>query len=152
MRFSFRLVSLVCALLVSAKVSAQSSQPDWPALTAETEKILVDYLRINTSNAPGNELETARFLKQILDREGIEATILDTVVLGKNRANLYARLKGNGSKKAIALVHHMDVVPVTREYWSVDPFSGEIKDGYIWGRGAIDMKGEGIMHLMAMIA
>ena len=138
--------------IFSATAKAQSSQPDWPALTAETEKNLIDYLRINTSNPPGNEIETARFLKGILDREGIEATILDTVVLGKNRANLYARLKGNGSKKAIALLHHMDVVPVTREYWSVDPFSGEIKDGYIWGRGAIDMKGEGIMHLMAMIA
>ena len=138
--------------LFTVPAGAQSSQPDWAALTAETEKVLVDYLRINTSNPPGNEIETARFLKQILDREGIEATILDTVVLGRNRANLYARLKGNGSKKAVALVHHMDVVPVTRDYWSVDPFSGLIKDGYIWGRGAIDMKGEGIMHLMAMIA
>jgi acetylornithine deacetylase/succinyl-diaminopimelate desuccinylase-like protein len=138
--------------LFAAPAHAQSSQPDWAALTAETEKVLVDYLRINTSNPPGNEIETARFLKQILDHEGIEATILDTAVLGKNRANLYARLRGNGSKKALALVHHMDVVPVTRDYCSVDPFSGLIKDGYIWGRGAIDMKGEGIMHLMAMIA
>jgi acetylornithine deacetylase/succinyl-diaminopimelate desuccinylase-like protein len=146
-------VGLVFLLtLLSTPAEAQSSQPDWAALTAETERVLVDYLRINTSNPPGNEIETARFLKQILDREGIEAVILDTAVLGKNRANLYARLKGNGSKKAIALVHHMDVVPVTRDYWSVDPFSGLIKDGYIWGRGAIDMKGEGIMHLMAMIA
>ena len=144
--FVFVLVTL------TRSAAAQTAQPDWTALAAETEKILIDYLRINTSNPPGNELETARFLKQILDREGIEATILDTAVLGKNRANLYARLKGNGSKKAIALVHHMDVVPVTREFWSVDPFSGEVKDGYIWGRGAIDMKGEGIMHLMAMIA
>lgn len=153
MRFALKsALSIVLLAGLSLPANAQSSQPDWGALTAETEKILVDYLRINTSNPPGNEIETARFLKRILDREGIEATILDTVVLGKNRANLYARLKGNGTKKAIALVHHMDVVPVTREYWSVDPFSGEIKDGYIWGRGAIDMKGEGIMHLMAMIA
>jgi acetylornithine deacetylase/succinyl-diaminopimelate desuccinylase-like protein len=151
MRVSLRFLSISLLAVGSSAASAQS-QPDWAALTAETEKVLVDYLRINTSNPPGNEIETARFLKQILDREGIEATILDTTVLGKNRANLYARLKGNGSKKAIALVHHMDVVPVTRDYWSVDPFSGLIKDGYIWGRGAIDMKGEGIMHLMAMIA
>ena len=86
--------------LFTVPAGAQSSQPDWAALTAETEKVLVDYLRINTSNPPGNEIETARFLKQILDREGIEATILDTVVLGRNRANLYARLKGNGSKKS----------------------------------------------------
>lgn len=152
MPFILRFIAAMLALVVcSSPVRAQSA-PDWTALTAETEKILVDYLRIDTSNPPGNELETARFLKNILDREGIEATILDTVVLGKGRANLYARLKGNGSKKAIALVHHMDVVPVNRGSWSVDPFSGTIKDGYIWGRGAIDMKSEGIMHLMAMIA
>lgn len=144
-------VFLACALF-SAPVHAQAAQPDWPSLTAETEQVLRDYLRIDTSNPPGNEIETARFLKRILDREGIEATIMDTVVLGRGRANLYARMKGNGSKKAIALLHHMDVVPVTRQYWSVDPFEGLVKDGYIWGRGAIDMKGEGIMHLMAMIA
>lgn len=144
----------VAALVASfpVRATAQSSTPDWNALTAETEQVLASYLRINTSNPPGNELEAARFLKGILDREGIEATILDTAELGKGRANLYARLKGNGTKKPIALLHHMDVVPATPASWSVDPFSGITKDGYIWGRGAIDMKGEGIMHLMAMIA
>lgn len=146
----FLLLSISVAFPVS--VTAQSPQPDWKALTAETEQTLAAYLRVNTSNPPGNELEAARFLKRILDREGIEATILDTLELGKGRANLYARLKGNGTKKAIGLVHHMDVVPATPASWSVDPFSGIVKDGYIWGRGAIDMKGEGIMHLMAMIA
>lgn len=152
MRFILRSLTAILGLtLCTLPLSAQTA-PDWVSLTAETEQVLVDYLKIDTSNPPGNELETARFLKRILDREGIEATILDTVVLGKGRANLYARLKGNGSKKAIALVHHMDVVPANRASWSVDPFSGTIKDGYIWGRGAIDMKSEGIMHLMAMIA
>ncbi|PYO78074.1 MAG: hypothetical protein DMD63_08685 [Gemmatimonadetes bacterium] len=87
-----------------------------------------------------------------LDREGIEAQILDTTEIGPNRANLYARLRGSGSKKAIALVHHIDVVPVNPSSWSVDAFSGTTKDGYIWGRGAIDMKGNGIAQLMAMIA
>ncbi|PYO47223.1 MAG: hypothetical protein DMD72_10460, partial [Gemmatimonadetes bacterium] len=107
---------------------------------------------VNTTNPPGNELLGARFLKAILDREGIEAQILDTTEIGPNRANLYARLRGNGSKKAIALVHHIDVVPVNPSSWSVDAFSGTTKDGYIWGRGAIDMKGNGIAQLMAMIA
>lgn len=143
---------LFATALLASPIHAQATTPDWPALAAETEEALIEYLRIDTSNPPGNEIETARFLKRILDREGIEATIMDTVVLGQGRANLYARLKGNGSKKAVALLHHMDVVPVTRQGWSVDPFSGLVKDGYIWGRGAIDMKGEGIVHLMAMIA
>ena len=97
-------------------------------------------------------LNGARFLKAILDREGIEAQILDTTEIGPNRANLYARLRGNGSKKAIALVHHIDVVPVNPASWSVDAFSGTVKDGYIWGRGAIDMKGNGIAQLLAMLA
>jgi acetylornithine deacetylase/succinyl-diaminopimelate desuccinylase-like protein len=65
---------------------------------------------------------------------------------------LYARLRGNGSKRAIALVHHIDVVPADARYWTQDPFSGAIKDGFIYGRGALDMKGEGIVHLMALIA
>ena len=74
--------------------------------------MLADYVRINTTNPTGNELQTALYLKRILDREGIPSQILDTAELKPSgRANVYARLKGNGSKKAIALVHHMDVVP-----------------------------------------
>lgn len=142
---------VILFLIATAQVRAQTS-PDWDALARESQGVLSDYLRVNTTNPPGNELLGARFLKTILDREGIEATILDTTELGSNRANLYARLRGNGTKKAIALVHHIDVVPVTPASWSVDPFSGAVKDGYIWGRGAIDMKGHGIAQLMAMIA
>ena len=141
------------ALVLSARpVGAQTRPVAWDALATEGTSILADYLRVNTTNPPGNELAAARFLKAILDREGIEAQILDTVELGPNRANLYARLHGNGTKRAIALVHHMDVVPATPSSWSVDPFSGMIKDGYIWGRGALDMKGSGIAQLMALIA
>src|SRR6185503_11679920 len=144
------LVALVCPLAVS---SAQGTPINWDALTSETVGLLAEYIKLNTTNPPGNELTTARFLKRILDREGIEARILDTAELQPaGRANLYARLKGNGSKKAIALVHHMDVVPADPRYWSVDPFAGVVKDGYVWGRGALDMKGEDIVHLMAMIA
>jgi acetylornithine deacetylase/succinyl-diaminopimelate desuccinylase-like protein len=145
---------LACAVALAApgESLAQSRPIDWTAIARETEQILADYLRVNTTNPPGNELAGARFLKAILDREGIEAQILDTVELGPGRANLYARLKGNGSKKAIALVHHIDVVPAAAAYWSVEPYSGVVRDGYLWGRGAIDMKGQGIAHLMAMLA
>ena len=144
---------VVFAAVPFASLGAQQQPIDWDRLRDETVQILADYLRSNTTNPPGNELQTALFLKRILDREGIEAQILDTAEMKPSgRANLYARLKGNGSKKAIALVHHMDVVPADARYWSVDPFSGLVKDGYVWGRGALDMKGEGIIHLMAMIA
>jgi acetylornithine deacetylase/succinyl-diaminopimelate desuccinylase-like protein len=138
--------------VLASPLSAQSKPVDWDALARESQTILAEYLRINTTNPPGNELAAARFLKSILEREGIDAMILDTAELGANRANLYARLRGNGSRRAIALVHHMDVVPATPASWTVDPFSGAIKDGYIWGRGAIDMKGTGIAQLMALIA
>jgi acetylornithine deacetylase/succinyl-diaminopimelate desuccinylase-like protein len=157
MRRRIRTLSLLLTLLaLPFSLVAQGAAParpvDWTALRGEAVEVLRQYLRINTSNPPGNELATARLLKTILDREGIEATILDTAELGAGRANLYARLKGNGSKRAIALVQHMDVVPVTPAYWSVPPFSGEVKDGFIYGRGALDMKGEGVAHLFALIA
>ena len=142
-------------LLLPTALSAQAmpARPvDWAAMQTESVDVLRQYLRINTTNPPGNEIETARFLKAFLEKEGIEAQILDTVELGKGRANLYARLKGNGTKKAIALVQHMDVVPVTPAYWTVPAFSGDIKDGFLYGRGALDMKGQGIAHLMALVA
>jgi len=147
-----RSVLLTASFLLASRLGAQTKPVDWDALAREAQSTLSDYLRVNTTNPPGNEILAARFLKGILEREGIEAQILDTAELGPNRANLYARLRGNGTKKAIALVHHMDVVPATPASWSVDPFSGAVKDGYIWGRGAIDMKGAGIAQLMALIA
>ncbi len=148
---TLKLLAILALIGAPAQSGAQKAI-DWNALSQEGQTILSQYLRINTTNPPGNEILAARFLKDILDKEGIPAVVLDTVELGGTHANLYARLKGNGSKKAIALLHHMDVVPVTPSQWSVDPFSGEVKDGYIWGRGAIDMKGEAVAHLMAMIA
>src|SRR3954468_13143859 len=150
-RIALGISTAILALALATPVFAQRPI-DWNALAAESQTNLSNYLRINTTNPPGNEILAARFLKAILDREGIEARILDTTELGANRANLYARLRGSGTKKAIALVHHMDVVPAVTASWSVDPFSGAVKDGYIWGRGAIDMKGNGIAQLMAMIA
>jgi acetylornithine deacetylase/succinyl-diaminopimelate desuccinylase-like protein len=147
-----RLIAAILLAATPAIAGAQEKPIDWDALAKEGQTILSDYLRINTTNPPGNEIIAARFLKEILAKEGIEAQILDTPDLGGTHANLYARLKGNGSKRAIALLHHMDVVPATPSEWSVDPFSGIVKDGYIWGRGAIDMKGEAVAHLMAMIA
>ena len=127
-------------------------QIDFDALREEASGLLADYIRINTTNPPGNELAAALWLRDLLAREGIDARILDTTELGAGRANLYARLRGDGSKRAIALVHHMDVVPASPEHWTVDPFAGVVKDGYVWGRGALDMKGDGIVHLMAMVA
>ncbi|MDQ6885718.1 MAG: M20/M25/M40 family metallo-hydrolase [Gemmatimonadota bacterium] len=151
---ALRCLVLACVLApVPASVAAaQARDIDFAALRDETVKVMSEYLRINTTNPPGNELRSARFLQAFLAREGIEGQILDTVELGAGRANFYARLKGNGSAKALALVQHMDVVPANRELWSVDPFSGAVQGGEVWGRGALDMKGQGIIHLMTMVA
>jgi acetylornithine deacetylase/succinyl-diaminopimelate desuccinylase-like protein len=153
MRHSHRLAPAAALLFgLSVPAAAQTFALDYDGLRDETAQRLSEYLRINTSNPPGNELAAARWLKEVLAKEGIEGQILDTAELGAGRANFYARLKGKGPGKAIALVHHMDVVPVSREFWSVDPFAGLIKDGHVWGRGALDMKGHGIVQLMTFIA
>lgn len=154
---TMRRILLLIALLMmaAAPAAAQPAAPrrvDWNALQAEAVQILSGYIRINTTNPPGNEKAGAEYLARILQREGIDAQILDEDALGPGRANLYARLRGDGSKRAIALVHHMDVVPASPQHWTVDPFSGLVRDGYVWGRGAIDMKGDGVAHLLAMIA
>jgi acetylornithine deacetylase/succinyl-diaminopimelate desuccinylase-like protein len=156
MRLLRRLALL--SVVVPATLAAQGRTPapkhpiDWPALEREGVTLLREYLRVNTTNPPGNELEAARFLRDFLAKQGIEAQILDTAELGAGRANLYARVKGNGSKKAVALVHHMDVVPATATAWSVPPFSGDLRDGFIYGRGALDMKSEGIAQILAVVA
>ena len=121
---------------------------DWSAAGDEAARLLSEYLRINTTNPPGNEIAAARWIAGVLRREGIEAQVFEPA---PGKANLYARLRGDGSARPIILLNHMDVVLASPEYWSVDPFSGLIKDGYVWGRGALDMKGEGIVQLMTLV-
>jgi acetylornithine deacetylase/succinyl-diaminopimelate desuccinylase-like protein len=133
----------------TAEVPGEKSAAGTEALEQEAVSLLSEYLRVDTTNPPGNEVKAAQFFKTIFDRERIEARILESA---PGRGNIYARLKGDGSKKAVVLMNHMDVVPADRRYWSVDPFAGVVKDGFIWGRGALDMKGMGIVELMAMLA
>src|SRR5881628_176163 len=122
---------------------------DWTALGEEAVDLLRRYLMIDTTNPPGNEIEGAKFLAAVLGRDGIAS---ETVESAPGRANLVARLAGDGSLPGIVLHHHIDVVYADRRYWTVDPFGGEVRDGYLYGRGAIDMKSTGIMHLAAVLA
>jgi acetylornithine deacetylase/succinyl-diaminopimelate desuccinylase-like protein len=132
------------ALSVTQRAGAQES-----ALEQEALALLTQYLRIDTTNPPGNEIRAAQFFKAIFDREGIESQIFESA---PGRGNIYARLRGDGSRKAVVLLSHMDVVPADRRHWSVDPFAAVIKDDYLWGRGALDVKGLGVLELMAMLA
>ena len=124
------------------------SDAEWRGVGREAAALLSQYVQINTTNPPGNELVAARWLAAVLGREGVEAQIFEP---RPGKANLYARLKGGGSARPLILLSHMDVVLASPEYWKVDPFGGVLKDGYVWGRGALDMKGEAIAQLMALL-
>ena len=109
-----------------------------------------EYLRIDTTNPPGNEMKAAEFFKKILDQESIENRVFE---IAPGRADLWARIphaNGEGNRP-IVLLNHMDVVTSDASHWKVPPFSGEIKDGWIWGRGAQDMKDEGLAQLVVMV-
>ncbi|MGY8986027.1 MAG: M20/M25/M40 family metallo-hydrolase [Sphingomonadales bacterium] len=106
------------------------------------------YLQVDTINPPGNEINAVKFLSEIFDQEGIEWHSAESA---PGRGNIWARIKG-GNEPALMLLHHSDVVPADPKYWSVDPLSADEKDGFVYGRGALDTKGLGISHLATFIA
>ncbi len=146
--------AIVLAAILTLSVSLQcrrATGSDHDPLDSEAKDAFVQYLRIDTSNPPGNETVGAKFLQQLLQKEGIE-----TQLLGSNpaRQSLYARLRGGGSatsRKALLLMHHIDVVPAPVSEWTKPPFAGLSANGYLWGRGALDIKSLGIAEAMAMI-
>ncbi|MDC0141548.1 M20/M25/M40 family metallo-hydrolase [Gammaproteobacteria bacterium] len=135
---------LFISLLMFSNISLISATE-----TIETEAVewLKAYLQIETVNPPGNESRAVDYIANIFEQEGIEFNSAESA---PGRGNIWARIEG-GDKPALVLLHHSDVVPVNEKYWDFDPFSGEIKDGYILGRGALDMKGTGISHLANFI-
>ena len=121
---------------------------DWQPVFREALEIFVRYLQIDTSNPPGNEKPAARFLGELIEAEGIPCEYIETA---PNREVLVARLQGDGSKRPLMLCNHTDVVPVEPSYWHFPAFEGVIENGRIYGRGAVDMKGAGVMQLMAFL-
>ena len=119
---------------------------DWDAATSEAVSLLREYLRLDTSNPPGNEHLAVEFLRGILAAEGIDC---ETAESAPGRANLFARL--GPASGGVCLLNHTDVVPVERQFWDRDPFSGDLVDGMVWGRGALDMKGMGTLELMVFL-
>lgn len=123
-------------------------EADWSAIEAETIERLQALIRFDTTNPPGNELPLAEYLVDVLEREGISTTLLTPA---PGRAEVIARIKGSGARRPVMMLAHMDVVGVEREKWSCDPFGGVIRDGYLYGRGAIDDKGMLAANLMSML-
>ncbi len=138
-----RLLIVGLVIAMSSMVHADQSQPDQPRAVQH----LSDYLQIDTVNPPGNESRGVAFLAKILDEAGIA---YETGESAAGRGNLWAVLKG-GDKPGIMLLNHIDVVPAMRSFWNTEPLSGEVRDGYIYGRGAIDMKGLAIAQLEAFL-
>jgi acetylornithine deacetylase/succinyl-diaminopimelate desuccinylase-like protein len=137
--------ALACALAASPGARAI----DWPPLEEEAVQLLTRYLQIDTTNPPGNERAAADFLAAVFAREGIESQIFESA---PGRASIVARLSGDGSRPSVVLMHHMDVVTARADLWQAKPFGGEIRDGAVWGRGAIDVKGMGIALLVSFLA
>ncbi len=123
--------------------------PHASRLAHDTVRFLRDLIRLDTSNPPGNEIIAAEYIAGVLQAEGLEPVVIETA---PRRGNVIARLRGDGSAAPLLLYSHTDVVPVERDKWSVDPFGGELLDGFIYGRGALDMKGIGAMQLAVFLA
>jgi acetylornithine deacetylase/succinyl-diaminopimelate desuccinylase-like protein len=122
-----------------------------PQLLKEVEEeitnLLSDLIRINTTNPPGNETEAAKYLAQTLEKDGFKCEVLESA---PGRGNVVTRLKGTGEKPNLLLLSHLDVVAANPKEWSVDPFSGAVKDGFVWGRGALDMKSMTAVEVMVL--
>jgi len=140
-----RKLAIVVLLALAPCGLAAEAPTDYGALAVD---LLARYLRVDTTVPPGNELRGALFYKEVLEREGLRVEIDE---FAPGRANLLATLPGNGKRPPLLLMNHMDVVPADPQRWSVEPFSGLVKDGLLYGRGAQDMKGEGILQLVALL-
>jgi acetylornithine deacetylase/succinyl-diaminopimelate desuccinylase-like protein len=143
-----RVSTLLLLLLFNSAGAQQSYLVDWEAVGAEAIDHLVELVKIPSVNPPGNETEVAEYVKAVLDSEGIDSRLY---ALDPARANLVARMEGNGSKAPILIMGHTDVVGVQPEKWYADPFSGMRQDGYIYGRGTLDDKDNVAAGMMVMI-
>jgi acetylornithine deacetylase/succinyl-diaminopimelate desuccinylase-like protein len=116
-------------------------------IEGEVTNLLSSLIRINTTNPPGNETEAAKYLAKTLEREGFKCELFESA---PGRGSVITRLKGTGEKPSLLLLSHLDVVAANPKEWTVDPFSRVVKDGVVWGRGALDMKSMTAMEVMVM--
>lgn len=156
------MVTFVALILSSAIRAEESGMPSARISDAHlreysdlSETWMQQYLRIDTTNPPGNEMRGVEFFKKILDEEGIENRVFE---IEPGRGDLWARISHVAPeggrpviKRPIILLNHVDVVTSDASHWKVPPFSGELRDGYLWGRGAQDMKDEGLAQLVVMV-
>jgi acetylornithine deacetylase/succinyl-diaminopimelate desuccinylase-like protein len=128
--------------------SKNENSINWQEVGEETITHLRSLLRLDTRNPPGNEIRAAEYLRSLFEAEGISGGIVGP---SRDRGTFIARLKGDGSAPPLLLMSHTDVVAVEPEKWTHGPFSGDIADGFIYGRGALDMKHMVTMEAMTML-
>lgn len=159
------LLAALCVPGLSPQAVAQSTQgppvqgaapqpgmPDFVTLSQEALGWLAGLVKIDTTNPPGNEMAAAKYVSDILTREGIQNELLE---MAPNRGIVVGRLNASAMSNpssALLLLAHLDVVGVARDKWTVDPFGAEIRDGYIWGRGTIDDKSMVAANLATIVA
>ena len=136
----------VCAL--ACVFAALGMAEDNLSLADRAHQYLIDLVRLDTANPPGNETRVAEYLKQVADSQGIPAELVGAE---PRRMNFIARLKGNGKNRPLLLMAHSDVAPVDRAQWTVDPFSAELRNGLIYGRGTWDDKSLLAAELAVMV-
>jgi acetylornithine deacetylase/succinyl-diaminopimelate desuccinylase-like protein len=150
---NFLLRVLLCLTIIAniARDGARASDHkiDWDEVQREALDLFIQYLKIDTTNSPGNEIRAAEFFAGVCKREGIEHQVFEPF---PGRGSIWARLRGDGSKRPIILLNHTDVVPHDKEFWTVDAFGGAVKDGFIYGRGAMDMKSLGMAQFVTLLA
>jgi acetylornithine deacetylase/succinyl-diaminopimelate desuccinylase-like protein len=142
--FLFFLCAHPASATPSDHVQAWIDATDMAAAEVEASLLIAEYLRVDTTNPPGNEAAGAHFLAAQLEADGIPSTL---TAFAPGRESLIAKLEGQGDEGALCLLSHIDVVAAEAEAWTHPPQSGILKDGAIWGRGAIDMKGTGALQL-----
>jgi acetylornithine deacetylase/succinyl-diaminopimelate desuccinylase-like protein len=141
-----------CGLTVAVLgLLSLAQSPPHAQAADEAARLLQEYVRIDTSNPPGDTRKAADFLAGLFERERIPATRYESA---PGKAIIYARLAATVTPragKALLLLNHMDVVPADRSQWKGDPFAAEVRDGELWGRGSFDMKGQAIAQIVAFL-
>jgi acetylornithine deacetylase/succinyl-diaminopimelate desuccinylase-like protein len=146
--FVFLVTSCFFSLARADSIERGEPRINWADIQTEAINLFIEYLKIDTTNPPGNELRAAQFFGDICKREGIEHRIFEPV---PGRGTIWARLRGDGSLRPVILLNHTDVVPHNPEFWSIGAFSGAVRDGYIYGRGAMDMKSLGMAQFVTLL-
>jgi len=140
--------SLFVFALLAVALTANAQAPDWSKINDEAMRYFQALVQIDSSDPPGNETRVAEYVKKTLEAGGIPVMM---VAKEPARANIIARLKGNGSKRPLLIMGHSDVVRVDPAKWTFPPFSATREGGYVYGRGTLDDKSDLLAAMMTML-